>query len=70
MFKTNIYIYIYIYIYHEIIEINTVEFPANGAHVFSRRVVVARAWTKNDGLSKVRNSIWLKQEGQKLIVVG
>ena len=51
----------------EIMEIKTVEFLANGAHVFSRRVIVARAWTKHEGLSKVRNSFWLGREGHNLI---
>ena len=31
---------------------------------------MARAWTKHDGLSKVRNSLWLGREGQKLILFG
>ena len=51
-------------------EIQTIEFHTNGAHFFSRRVIVARAWTKHDGLSKVRNRFWLGREGQTLICVG
>ena len=38
--------------------------------MFSLRVIVARAWTKNAGLSKVRNSLWLGREGQKVILFG
>ena len=51
-------------------EIKTIECHANGAHVFSRRIILARPWTQHDGLSKVRNSVWFGQEGQKLICVG
>ena len=51
-------------------EITTVEFLGNGAHCFSRRVILARAWTKHDGLSKVRNSLWFGQDCQKYILFG
>ena len=54
----------------EILEIKTVEFHANGAHFFSRRVIVARAWTTNDGVSKVQNSFWLGREDNKSILFG
>ena len=42
----------------EIIEIKTVEFPKNGAHCFSRRIILVRALKKHDGLSNVGNSLW------------
>ena len=54
----------------EMMETKTIEFHWNGAHCFSRRIILARAWTKHDGLSKVRNSFWFWQENQKLICVG
>ena len=32
--------------------------------------MLARAWANNDGLSKVRNSLWIRKGPQKLIYVG
>ena len=52
------------------VEIKTIEFQTTGAHLFSRRVIVARVWTKHDGLSKVRNSFWFGREGNKFICLG
>ena len=57
-------------ILREIMGIKTIEFIWNGAHFFSRRVILARALTKHDGLSKVRNSIWFLQECQKYMFWG
>ena len=51
-------------------EMKTIEFPRNGAHCVSVVFFLARALTKHDGLSKVRNSFWLRQEGQTMIFVG
>ena len=37
--------------------------------VFSRRVILARAWTKHAVLSKVRNIFWSRQDSQQLILL-
>ena len=54
----------------EIIEIKTDEFLGNGKHFLSVVFLLARAWAKHYGLSKVRNSFWLGRDGHKTICFG
>ena len=47
-----------------------IEFHGNGTHFLSVFCLRARALAKHDGLSKVRNSVWLRKGAHKLILFG
>ena len=51
-------------------EIQTIDFQRNGTHFSSVVVLLARAWTNNAGLSKVRNSRWLGKGPKQIFVFG
>ena len=50
----------------ENIENETVECDGNGAHFLRVFLLRARAWTKNEGRSKLRNGLWLGTVAQQI----